>query len=262
MTTPDNPADDGRPALGGERAVGDAPGGRQSLTREQVRRVDQIAIERFGVPSIVLMENAARGVVDALRAERIPHQNVLILCGGGNNGGDGLAVARHLHNAGSHVTVGLCTDPAKYAGDAAINWRIVQATGLQVVEATPSRLADAIRHRVEGSAAESPPLVLDAIFGTGLTHPPRDPFPPLVEVLNLGRQTFGVPVVAIDLPSGLDCDTGLPLGPAAVRADLTVTFVARKQGFDAPVSEAYTGKVVVADIGCPTEAVVQASRPT
>src|SRR3954470_18220514 len=78
------------------------------LTREQVRRVDQIAIERFRIPGIVLMENAARGVIDAIRAERLACQSVLVLCGGGNNGGDGLAVARHLHIAGSHVTIGLC----------------------------------------------------------------------------------------------------------------------------------------------------------
>jgi NAD(P)H-hydrate epimerase len=229
------------------------------LTREQVRRVDQIAIEQFHVPGIVLMENAARGVVRAIYNERLSHQNVLILCGGGNNGGDGLAIARHLHNAGSHVTVGLCTNPAKYTGDALINWRIVQAMKLPTINVTTDWLKES--HRLD--AALGPDglsvrrsLIIDAIFGTGLAAPPREPFPQIVEAI----ERWAVPVVAVDLPSGLDCDTAEPLGPRAIHATLTVTFVGMKKGFLTPGAETYTGKIVVADIGCPWEAIAEARR--
>src|SRR5687767_7517516 len=102
------------------------------LTREQVRAVDRIAIEKYHVPGIVLMENAARGATEValqMLGGR-PNQKVLILCGGGNNGGDGLAIARHLHNRGHNVHVILCTNPTSYRGDALINWRIVEAMGI------------------------------------------------------------------------------------------------------------------------------------
>jgi len=218
-----------------------------TLTREQVRRVDQIAIEQFGVPGIVLMENAARGAVDVIRREAQPHTNVLILCGGGNNGGDGLAIARHLHNAGSHVTVGLCTDPARYQGDALINWRIVQAMQLPTFDATPDVLAQRL-------AQIQPDLLVDAIFGTGLSAPPRDPFTRIAETVNRS----GVAVLAIDLPSGLDCDNGRPLGDVAIRAAMTVTFVGNKQGFTHPAAADYTAAVRVVDIGCPAAAIDRA----
>src|SRR6476469_1792303 len=98
------------------------------LTVAQVREIDRRAIERYGIPGVVLMENAARAATEVAwdMLERKPGGTVLILCGGGNNGGDGLAIARHLHNRGSAITIGLCTDPQKYASDAMINWRIVQ----------------------------------------------------------------------------------------------------------------------------------------
>src|SRR5947208_19770 len=103
-----------------------------SLTRQQVRAVDRLAIEKYHVQGIVLMENAARGASEAamemLGAAK--NQNILILCGGGNNGGDGLAIARHLHNRSHKILIALCTDPAKYNGDALINWRIIEAMNL------------------------------------------------------------------------------------------------------------------------------------
>src|SRR4051794_30935205 len=96
------------------------------LTRAQVREVDRIAIEKYHVPGIVLMENAARGAADVAweMVDRTPEAVVQILCGGGNNGGDGLAIARHLHNHGCNVKVALATDPAHYRGDALINYQI------------------------------------------------------------------------------------------------------------------------------------------
>lgn len=211
------------------------------LSREQVRRVDQIASERFKVPGIVLMENAARGVTDVVWEEMLSGglERVAILCGGGNNGGDGFAVARHLHNRGADVSIGLVTDPAKYHGDALINWQIVQAMKLPTFEVTAEAIGEI---HVD--------LIVDAIFGTGLASPPRDPFPQIAEAV----VETGIQVIAVDLPSGLDADTGHPLG-AAIHAQTTVTFVARKKGFENQASERYTGEVIVANIGCPREAI-------
>lgn len=217
------------------------------LTRQQVREIDRRAIEEFFIPGVVLMENAARGVVSV--AEEMLRggdgRRVLLLCGGGNNGGDGLAVARHLHNHGHAPLVAHCTDPAKYKGDALINWRIVQAMKLPAFPATPQAI-------LESGAT----LVVDGIFGTGLTAAPRGEFAALVSAI----ERLEAPVLAIDLPSGLDCDTGEPLGPC-VRATRTVTFVAMKQGFRNPASRQYTGEITVAEIGCPRELTTGMSEP-
>ena len=212
------------------------------LTRAQVREVDRLAIEEFHIPGIVLMENAARGVVDVALEMMIDFRvtKAMILCGGGNNGGDGLAVARHLHNRRADVIVGLTTDPQRYKGDALTNWQIVQAMRLPVINATPELI-----RKMDDT------LVIDAIFGTGLAEPPREPFPAIVQAIADSDN----PVLAIDVPSGLDCDTGEALGPAAVAADRTVTFVAAKAGFSSPAAAKYLGEVIVADIGCPRELV-------
>jgi hydroxyethylthiazole kinase-like uncharacterized protein yjeF len=209
------------------------------LTRAQVRQVDKLAIEQFHIPGIVLMENAARAV--AQEACRMLGNDccgeILILCGGGNNGGDGLAAARHLHNLGADVHIAFTVDPGGYKGDALINWEIVRAMKI------PSR-----PFRAEQLHQLSPILVIDAIFGTGLSQPPREPFAEIAQSVN----SSGLPVLAVDLPSGLDCDTGLPLG-ACIVAKETVTFVAEKVGFEKAEAQRFLGKIRVADIGCPKE---------
>jgi NAD(P)H-hydrate epimerase len=216
------------------------------LTRQQVREVDRLATEQYQMPGIVLMENAARGAtaVAAAMLRQFGLKSAVILAGGGNNGGDGLAIARHLHNAGYSATVALCTDPDKYGGDALVNWRIVQAMRLPCFEATFEKVAAVTRA-----------LLIDAIFGTGLTQPPRDPFPEIVAAV----ERSALPVLAVDLPSGLDCDRGEPLSPACIRATRTVTFVAQKAGFANPDSRAFTGRITVASIGCPPELIRQVS---
>lgn len=208
------------------------------LNRAQVREIDRLATEQYRIPSIVLMENASRAVAKAVRDE-LPDTagRILLLAGGGNNGGDALAAARHLHNDGFAVRIGLTIDPARYKGDALINYQIVRAMGLPTFQATPQAVA-----------SECCDLVVDGIFGTGLTEPPREPFEALVDAI----EAKDVGVVAIDLPSGLDCDRGDPLG-ACVTARKTITFVARKLGFSNPKSAQFTGKVTVAGIGCPRE---------
>jgi NAD(P)H-hydrate epimerase len=209
------------------------------LTRKQVREIDRRAIEEFHIPGIVLMENAAVAAADVacdmLDGDCVGE--VLILCGGGNNGGDGLAVARHLHNRGADVDLALTIDPATYKGDALINWRIVSAMQIPWQPADP--------HLIARTTAL---LLVDAIFGTGLSEPARDPFPAIVAAVEHSH----VPVLAIDVPSGLDCDTGTPLG-ACIRAARTITFVAEKVGFAAPSAAAYTGQIAVGSIGCPRE---------
>ena len=213
------------------------------LTRDQLREIDRRSIEEFHVPGIVLMENAARAATDVacdmLGDPR--NRKALILCGGGNNGGDGLAVARHLHNLGVNITVALTLDPAKYKGDALINWQIAQAMKIPGHPATPENIATA-----------SADLLIDAIFGTGLTDAPRDPFPALVQAVAKSR----IPVLAIDLPSGLNCDSGQAMG-ACIRATRTITFVAEKIGFAAPPAQEFLGSVTVGSIGCPKELIAQ-----
>jgi len=181
------------------------PGQPVRLSRAQVREIDRRAIEECHVPGIVLMENAARAVVDAatdmLRGVKDPA--VMVLCGGGNNGGDGLAVARHLHNRGVYVEFATHTGAAGYSGDAKINRDIVAAMGLENPTFEDADIP------LQAGAVD---LIVDALYGTGLSTPPRDPR--YVEMMN----GWDIPILSVDIPSGLDCDTGEPLGPACVRA--------------------------------------------
>jgi NAD(P)H-hydrate epimerase len=208
------------------------------LTRAQVRAFDKHAIEQLGIPSVVLMENAGRGVAQVLHALGI-HGPVVIACGKGNNGGDGLVIARHLANAGCDVSVLLFARPDELSPDAAIQWNIVQKMRLPAQIASQS--LDEAALATTFAKAE---WIVDALFGTGLTGPVRSPFDRVIASIN------GSParVLAVDIPSGLDADTGEPLGPT-IRAEHTVTFVAPKLGFRNPAAAAFTGRVHVADIG-------------
>jgi len=216
------------------------------LSRAQVRKIDELAVQRFKIPGVVLMENAAHAAADVAWSMLTGrHGMVLILCGGGNNGGDGLAVARHLHNRGLDIRIALTVDPAKYRGEALANWEIVRAMGL------PASQID-----IAGLSSMRPILIIDAIFGTGLTEAPREPFPQIVQAVS----KLAAPILAIDIPSGLDCDTGNPLGAACIAAHRTVTFVAEKAGFGNPEAIEYLGEVCVADIGCPRELIGEVAR--
>jgi NAD(P)H-hydrate epimerase len=223
----------------------------RALSRAEVREVDRRAIELFGVPGVVLMENAGRGLFAAvdrdLRARGAPPgADVPIVCGGGNNGGDGFVLARHLALAGWRPRVVLAgrLAQASRAGDAGVNLSILERAGEPLVEAPDGpALAAALR------AWPDALLVVDALFGTGLASELREPGLGLVRALDHDPR----PKLAVDLPSGLDCDRGVPLG-AAVRAARTVTFVAEKLGFAAPGARAFTGEVEVVSIGCPAGA--------
>jgi NAD(P)H-hydrate epimerase len=215
------------------------------LSREQVRAIDRRAIEEFGVPGAVLMENAGRGAAEVLLAlgARGP---VVICCGKGNNGGDGFVIARHLDNRAVPVRVLLFARPEELTGDAALNYEIVRRSGIPI-EVRAGQTVDGEALRRELAAAE---WVVDALFGTGLAGAVRPPFDAVIGAVNAS----GARVLAVDIPSGLDCDTGQPLG-AAVRARHTVTFVAMKKGFAQPAAREWVGEVHVADIGAPRAAI-------
>ena len=221
------------------------------LTREQVREIDRRAIEDYHIPGIVLMENAARAVVD-VAMEMLPTKGrVLILCGHGNNGGDGFAVARHLHNRGYDLMVQLVGNALhERKGDAAINFLILEKMGIQLDAADPEAIAS-------GQAE----LVIDGIFGTGLSTPPKPRRAKEIEGFNHYANSYRVPVLAIDLPSGLDCNTGDPLGPC-IHATRTVTFVAEKAGFANPASKQFIGEITVGCIGCPRELIEEVAKMT
>lgn len=221
----------------------------RSLTRAEAREVDRRAIEELGIPGIVLMENAGLGLTRAVLEERERRGatgKVAVVAGRGNNGGDGFVLARQLVARGVDVEIAYCGPlDSPPAGDAGINFAPLLKAGPRP-RSTPD--AAALGAWLREREADSD-LLVDALFGTGLASPLRPPGLALVEALAASP----LPTVAVDLPSGLCCDTGLPLG-AAVSAVRTVTFVARKRGFELPAAASYTGPVEVVAIGCPPNA--------
>lgn len=208
------------------------------MTREQVRHIDAVAINELGIPGVVLMENAGRNAASRIFAFNAGEPGpVAVVAGGGNNGGDGFVIARHLANWGRDVIVCLVAPREKITGDALINLEIIERLDhdIRAVSGDPSALSD-------GLAACA--VVVDAVGGTGISGALRGDLADVVAHIN----DAGRPVVAVDIPTGLDCDAGTAAGPA-VRAEMTVTFVAVKKGFAAPGAAAYTGEVVVVDIG-------------
>jgi NAD(P)H-hydrate epimerase len=213
------------------------------LSREQVRAIDRRAIDEFGVPGAVLMENAGRGAAEILASLGI-HGRVVVCCGKGNNGGDGFVIARHLDNRGVPVRVLLFAKPEELTGDAALNYHIVSRSGVPIDVRAGAVDAEALRRELVTAD-----WVVDALFGTGLMGAVRPPFDQVIAAINASPAK----VLAVDIPSGLDCDTGEPLG-ATVRAHHTVTFVAMKKGFANPAAREWTGLVHVAGIGAPRAA--------
>lgn len=209
------------------------------MTREQVRAFDQHAIDVWKVPGVVLMENAGLACVQtALSMLAHPGKSrVCILCGTGNNGGDGYVIARHLFNHGVCVHVVIVGDMTKVAGDALVHLTILKHLNVTAHALPPDQITDS-------QWLQPSDLLIDALLGTGLKGPLKGPYRQLIEAVNAA----GKPILAVDIPSGLDCDTGEPLG-AAIRADQTVTFVALKAGFQNPQAALYTGQVTVASIG-------------
>lgn len=223
-----------------------------ALTREQVRRIDQLAVERYGIPGLILMENAGRGATEIIREVYGPKSAAFIVCGGGNNGGDGCVIARHLHNAGWNVRLLMTGDPSKHTPDTRTNFCIVQAMEIPLVVAL-----DRDKQNASVPELNDEHVIVDALLGTGFTGRVRSPTAELILALNASRKRA---MVAIDVPSGLDCDTGLPSN-ATIAADLTITFVAEKVGFATVSAARFTGEVRVVDIGAPRELLAGVATP-
>jgi hydroxyethylthiazole kinase-like uncharacterized protein yjeF len=213
------------------------------MTREEVRAFDAWAINTLGIPGVVLMENAGRSCAELIRDKiaGVAEPKVCIICGTGNNGGDGYVIARHLLNSGVNVNVVISGDRAKIRGDAKINLDILESMGLSIEQLNPAD--DNIVEKIRTLTDETD-MIVDSLFGTGLKGQLSEQYIRLLESVN----AQGRPILAVDIPSGLDCDTGRPLG-AAIEADYTVTFVAVKRGFTTAQTAKYTGEIFVASIG-------------
>ena len=219
------------------------------LTTQEMQQADRQAIESYGIPSVVLMENAAGAVTDVILKKYPKAQRIIILCGKGNNGGDGLAAARLLHNKGLSVDVFLFAPFKDMQGDANINLSIAQKMGASIQTIlTEAQLQE------QFPALSAADLLVDALFGTGLQRPLEGLWAAAVDILNAVQ----TPVLAVDIPSGLDASTGAVPGPA-VSADTTVTFGALKIAHVFAPASAYCGEVVVGDIGIPYEVMEELS---
>lgn len=219
------------------------------VTSETMRALDRHAIEGIGIPGIVLMEFAGRACAErtAEWMEERGLDRVLVLCGPGNNGGDGFVVARHLADWGAPVTAALLAPPARLKGDARTAFGVMTRFPVRIVEVsgTPD---PALFEEVAGDG-----VVVDAMFGTGLERPVEGPY---AEAIQLAERHRGLRV-AVDIPTGVCSDTGRILG-CAFRADLTVTFGAAKIGHFSYPGRAYCGHVEVVDIGIPRVAIDEA----
>jgi NAD(P)H-hydrate epimerase len=223
------------------------------LNAAQMREADRITIDEIGIGSLVLMECAGRQVVATMeeRIEELAASRIAVLCGPGNNGGDGFVVARTLLQGGLDVVVFLVGRAADVAGDARVNLDILGRLGHTIVE-----IGNEQEWELHSSDLSACDLLVDALFGTGLSRPLTGLFETIVRDINAST----LPVVAIDLPSGLSGSTADVIGPA-IEADLTVTFAAPKLPHVLPPAEAHCGDVVTVEVGIPSEVVEALEGP-
>ena len=223
------------------------------LNAAQMREADRRTIDDIGIPSLVLMENAGRQAVAAMESiySDLLERQVAILCGRGNNGGDGFVVARTLVQRGVDVAVFLIGRVSEVRGDARVNLEILGRLGLTVVE-----IADSQAWELHFSEVGDCTLIVDAIFGTGLNAPISG----FIESVVTDVNESGIPVVSIDLPSGLSADSSDPIGPS-IEAGLTVTLAAPKLPLVLPPAEIHAGDIVIADIGIPGDVIEALDGP-
>jgi NAD(P)H-hydrate epimerase len=213
-----------------------------------MRELDRTAIEDLGVPSLDLMERAGRAVADAALALAAPAGRFVVVCGGGNNGGDGYVAARLLRAAGRSVGVIALVPAARLSGDA------------RAVRERAERAGVAVEDRGAAPLDAGPgDVVVDAILGTGLSRAPEGVHAEAILAV-VAAGALGARVLAVDVPSGLSADTGRPLGPC-VRAQRTVTFGMRKRGLALEPGRSLAGEITVADIGLPAEALRRVPGP-
>ena len=206
---------------------------RLAATPAEVREMDRRAIEEYGMPGAVLMENAGSEVAFEILG---PRRRAVVFAGAGNNAGDGFVIARHLANGGVSVEAVTIVDAERYSGDAALNFAVMRKMALPV-HAWTGR---------EEVRLDPDTLIIDALLGTGLSGGLRPPFGDVISRIN----SSGLDVLAVDVPSGLDGDTGKVV-TAAVKASATVTFALPKRGLFAGSGPQHAGEVILADIGMP-----------
>ncbi len=205
-----------------------------------MRKLDRLAAENFAMPALLLMENAGRAVaLAARRMARGSKKPIVIFCGGGNNGGDGLAAARYLSNWGYAVKLVLDRSPKRYEGDALVQWNAAKCLKI------PFQIFHS-RQKLLQFITQRPVAAVDALLGTGFHGPLKDAMLPLIDAVN----GLACPVIAVDVPSGLDADSG-SVRSAAVKARLTVTLGLPKTGLLRSKANFFVGKLLVADIGFP-----------
>lgn len=228
------------------------------LTVKEINKIDRLASEKYGIPSIILMENAGRAVAEETiktlkRKKYAPPakanwrragktQKVAIFCGSGKNGGDGFVSARYLFNHGYKIKVYLLKNPTLISGDPLTNFTILKKMGVKtkiVSVNTLSNLSNELR---------SADCIIDAIFGTGLKGKIEGISAEVIKLVNQTKK----PIISVDIPSGLDADNGFSLGECA-KAKVTVTMGYLKKGFLNPQAKKFIGKLVVANIGYPKQ---------
>lgn len=207
----------------------------EAFSREEAREADKRAMETFGIPGILLMENAALAVVREVKEYAV----FAVVCSHGSNGGDGLAIARHLCILGKDVRVYIVGDPRKGSEDFKTNLRIMNKLAPEVLNTVNEENFDEFESALRGCET-----CIDAVFGTGLNRPVEGMYARVIEAMN----TLATHITSVDIPSGLDCDSGEPLG-LCIRAAKTVTFHRMKKGLD--ISPQYGGDVTVSYIGIP-----------
>jgi hydroxyethylthiazole kinase-like uncharacterized protein yjeF len=223
---------------------------RKVFTSTQMQSTDRCAIEKFGIPGIILMENAGRGCVETLkkRFSGIASQKTIVFAGKGNNGGDGFVMARHLLDMGANVCVFLLGKISALKEDAKTNAEIARKIGIEINEIDTGNF-NSFDHRLRHSD-----LIIDAIFGTGLSKPATGFYAEVFEKINSLKKF----VVAVDIPSGVDSDSGCLIGPH-IKADLTLALAYLKRSHATFPSAGVMGDIEVIDIGIPQQAVAASS---
>ncbi len=223
------------------------------MTARQIKRLDRIAVEQYGIPSLILMENAGRGIADLAQGMMGRKRNILVVSGKGNNGGDGFVAARHLANRGFKVQVVLLLDlkkgdrqerlsaPFFLKDDPKINYAILKKMDVPIEQVTSEEKIGRFKTLVKQSD-----LILDGIFGIGLQRAVSGLFYHVISILNRSKK----PILAIDIPSGLDSDSGKELG-VIVNARATGTLALPKRGLFLGRGPAHAGKITVIDISIP-----------
>ena len=212
------------------------------VTSSKMKSIDRLATQRFGIPSLILMENAGRSVSDeAQRMLKNESAPVVIFCGYGNNGGDGFVVARHLTNRGYKVNIVLVGKHKKMSNDTEINFDILSKMKVKIKKVSNQKqIMSVVRH------VKKAQLIIDAMFGIGIKGQLDKFYCYLIKEIN----NSNIPILSIDIPSGLDADRGVAL-PIAIKAQKTVTMGLIKKGFLNPTAKKYLGKIVIGYISLP-----------